>query len=208
MLAKVQRALDSVNTGLSEAVVLLEENRPRINRAMASVEHAAATVDADIAGPIAQELDEANPRSLLAEVHTAFGQLNRSLADLNVVSEKGRRMVVLNEERVNRLVVNAKEASAHLKGLAKDLRRNPWRFLHRPSSGETKELAIMDAAREFSEAAGRLDDSAAQLRALMAANDEGVAAEDPELAALREELQQTFERFREAEQALWKRLGE
>lgn len=207
VLAKVQQALDSINSGLSDAVTLLEENRPRISNTLMSMEHLASTVDGDIAVPIARELDASNPQGLLTQARESFEKLNHSLADINVISGKGRKLMVLNEERFNRLVVNAKEASDHLKSAAKDLRRNPWRLLYRPSPDETKQLAILDAAREFSEAAGRLDDSASQLRALAESRNEEVPADDPELVALRKELLDTFENFRQAEQSLWKQLG-
>ena len=207
VLAKVHQALNSLNSGLAEAVTLLEENRPHVTNTLTSIEHLTATVDTDIVGPMAHEWDETNPQGLLARIHGSFEKLNRSLADLNVVTDKSRTLVVLNEERFNRLVANVKETSDHLKSAAKDLRRNPWRLLYRPSPKETRQANILDAAREFSEAAGRLDDSAAQLQALLASQQGGVAATDSELIRLREQLLETFGRFQTAEQSLWKHLG-
>ncbi len=207
VLAKVQQALDSVNSGLSQAVALLEENRPRVSNTLTSVEHLASTLDTGIAEPIARELDVANPQGLLSQAHGSLEKLERSLADLSVVTDTGRKLVVLNEPRFNRLLANAKEASDHLKSAAKDLRRNPWRLLHRPQPEEQKQLTILDAAREFSEAAGRLDDSAAQLRALLASEDGTIATDDPELVAIRAQLLETFDKFHAAEQSLWKQLG-
>ncbi|MFH0981185.1 MAG: hypothetical protein V2A79_06580 [Planctomycetota bacterium] len=207
VLAKVQQALDSLNRGLSDAVSMLDENRPQVTNALASIEHVAATVDTGIADPIARELDAANPQGLLAQVHGFSEKLDTSLADLNVVTDKSRKLIVRNEERFNRLLANVKETSDHLKAAAKDLKRNPWRLLYRPKPGEMQQMNILDAAREFAEAAGRLDDSAAQLRALLDGQEGGVAADDPELVKLRAELLETFENFQAAEQALWKQLG-
>ncbi len=207
VLAKVQGALDALNTGLAEAAAMLQENRPRLAHSLASVEHVAATVDTDIAGPIARELDAANPQGLLTQVHGSFEKLNQSLADLNVVTEKGRKIVVLNEERFNRLLANVKETSDHLKAAAKDLRRNPWRLLYRPGPEETKQADVLDAARAFSEAAGLLDDAAVQLQALSASREGGLAADDPELVQLRTQLLETFDKFHAAEQSLWQQLG-
>jgi hypothetical protein len=205
-LAKVQAALDALNQGLAETVAMLQENRPHVTSALASVDHAAATVDTGIAGPIARELDTTNPEGLLAQVHDSFGKLNRSLADLNVVSDKGRTLIVLNEQRFDRLMANVKETSDHLKAAAKDLRRNPWRLLYRPGPEETRQADILDAARAFSEAAGLLDDSATQLQALAASRGGEVPEDDPTLAELRAKLQATFEKFQTAEQTLWKQL--
>ena len=207
VLTKVRQALDSLNSGLAEAVVLLEENRPHVTSTLTSIKHLTATMDTDIIDPMAHEWDEANPQGLLSQIHGSFEKLNRSLADLNVVTDKSRTLVVLNEESFNRLVANVKETSDHLKSAAKDLRRNPWRLLYRPSPKETGQANILDAAREFSEAAGRLDDSAAQLQTLLASHEGGVAATDPDLIRLREQLLETFGKFQAAEQSLWKQLG-
>jgi uncharacterized protein YPO0396 len=115
-------------------------------------------------------------------------------------------VVVLNEDRLNQLMLNLNETAVHLKSAGKDLRRNPWRLFYRPSLEETKQLNIFDAAREFAEAASRLDDSATQLSALMKSHDGTVPADDPDLAKIRERLKQTFEDYTRAEEALWKQL--
>ncbi|MCP4592530.1 MAG: hypothetical protein GY842_17485 [bacterium] len=207
LIGKVQRALDSVNQGLADAVAMLEENRPRVSNTLASIEHASATVDTRIADSIADELDTANSQSLLSRVHRSFGRVEQSLEDLTVITDKTRGVIVLNEVRINRLLANVKEASVHMKAAAEDLRRKPWRLLYRPEPGESREADILDAARAFSEAAGRLDDSASQLQALLAGQGDGVAVDDPELAALRAELLESFERFQTAERTLWDQLG-
>ncbi|MCK4660669.1 MAG: hypothetical protein KAV82_14200 [Phycisphaerae bacterium] len=205
-LARVQQALNFLNSGLAEAVGMLKENRPHVSNALASIEHMSSTVDTKIADPIARELESSNPQGLLAKVHGSFEKLNRSLVDLNVVTDKGRKIVVLNEGLVNRLLADLKETSVHLKSAAKDLRCNPWRLLYRPSPEAEAQLNILDSARAFSEAAGRLDDSVTQLQALLADQSGGITSDDPELVTLRKQLLETFDRFRTVEQALWKQL--
>jgi hypothetical protein len=79
-------------------------------------------------------------------------------------------------------------------------------LLYRPSLKETKELNIFDAAREFAEAASSLDDAAAQLRALTEAREEKISADDPELIEIKARLQETFERYKVAEESLWREL--
>lgn len=206
-LAKIHEALDSLNSGLAEVAAMLQENRPHVTGAMRSIERTAATLDTGIAAPIAGELDKSNPQSILGRVHTSFERVIQSLEDLNLVTDKTKRLVVLNSERFSGLIENVKEASDHLKATSKDLRRNPWRLLYRPSLEETKELNIFDAAREFAEAAGRLDDSATQLRALLESREGAVPADDADLAKIRAHLQETFEKFQAAEKSLWQQLG-
>jgi chromosome segregation ATPase len=206
LLAKVHSALDAVNHSLLEVSGVVEENRPTIRETLLAVQQTADTVEHRIAEPIASELDLANARSLLNRLHSSFEKINTSLADFEVISERAKTVVVLNEDRLNQLMLNLNETAVHLKSAGKDLRRNPWRLFYRPSLEETKQLNIFDAAREFAEAASRLDDSATQLSALMKSHDGTVPADDPDLAKIRERLKQTFEDYTRAEEALWKQL--
>ena len=191
LLAKVHAALDSANTGLGEVAEILAQERVPVHETLQSVRRTADLLEHEIAAPIAAELNLANARSLLNQV----------------VTDRARTLVVLNEDQVNRLMTNLSETAAHLKSASKDLRRNPWRLFYRPSLEETRQLNIFDAAREFAEAASRLDDSTTQLAALMKSHDGAIPADDAQLAEIRQRLQQTFEDYVRAEEALWKQLN-
>ena len=206
LLAKVHQALDAVNRTLAEVSGMVEENRPSIHEALATVRRTADTVEHGIVEPIASEVNLANTQSLLNDLHSSFEKVNAALGDLEVIGGTTRTMVVLNEDRFNQLMMNLAETATHLKGASKDLRRNPWRLFYRPSLEETRQLNIFDAAREFAEAASRLDDSATQLSALMESYGGNIPAGDPDLVEIRERLQQTFEDYTRAEEALWKQL--
>jgi ABC-type transporter Mla subunit MlaD len=208
LLAKLHAGLDTLNLGLTAATDLLEDNRPTIDETLASVQRTADTLDRRITTPIGEQLDVTAEASMLSKLHTLFDRLNGSLADLNVVTGKTKRVLVLNEERINHILANVDETSVHLKAAAKDVRRSPWRLLHKPTLKETKQLNIFDAAREFAEAAAYLDDSATQLRALMESRGGQIPADDPDLQRIRAQLEETFERFTVAEESLWKQLTE
>jgi hypothetical protein len=206
LLGKVHAGLDALNDGLRQAVSVLADNRPSIDRTIASVERTADTLDRKIAAPIAAELDDENPKALIAQIHGSFDRLNTTLGDVNVVSGKVRDVLVLNEDQLNRIFANVKETSDHLKAASKDLRQNPWRLLYKPTLAESPQLNIFDAAREFSEAAASLDDALAQLKAISEARGGRVSSDDPLLAQVRARLDATFEKFSAAESALWKQI--
>ncbi len=206
LLAKVHGTLDAVGRGLDGVVGMVEENRPGIHATLETVQRAVGTVEGEIIQPLTWELNRTNTGSLLNQLHTSFERVNHSLANIKVISEKTKTGVVLNEGRFDQLMMNLTETSVHLKGASKDLRRNPWRLFYRPSLEETKQLNIFDAAREFAEAASSLDDSATRLKALLAAADGNLAADDPKLQAIYDRLEQTFEDYTHAEEALWKQL--
>ena len=90
---------------------------------------------------------------------------------------------------------------------AKEIRRNPWRLLHRPSEKATRTEDIYDAARAFGEGAGQLNDAIARLQAVSQAKGDP-AIDAATLKKFTEGLQTSFEKFRKVEDALWQRLAQ
>lgn len=207
LLAKVHDALDKVNAGLSEILEMVQETRPHVDSIMASTSHAVQQVDQGIVGPLTEEFDRTSESSLIAQVHESMDRLNSSLASINTITSEGERTVVLNSSRVDELVRNVTEASVLLKRGIKDLYLHPWKLMTKPSAGERRELSNMDVAREFADAAARLDDAAIRLKALTEAEGTALAADDPALLQIRQDLAQSIEDYNRAEAALWKRLG-
>ncbi len=207
IIAKVHTALDSLNAGLGSAVGMLDESRQPLRDTIAHVRSTSEKLDARIAEQLARQLDPDNAASLLAKIHLGIDRMNASLADINQMTDATRQVIVLNREKVDELLGNFKETSDHLKAASKDIRRNPWRLLYRPTLEETKQLDIFDAARAFAEAATQLDDAVAELRALADMQQGQLRADDPQLLRIRSQLQQTFEKFSKAEAALWRQLN-
>ena len=104
------------------------------------------------------------------------------------------------------MIENIKQASDHLRAVAKDLRRHPWRLIHKPDAAESKEAHVFDAVREFAEASAKLDDTLGRLQALLASRPGGDSRQDPTLLAMRDKLKNSLEQFRAAEEALWSQL--
>jgi len=191
---------------LGTVVTMLDENRQPLTETITSVQASAKIIETEILAAIAQQLDVDNAASLIAKVHVGVNRLNHSLNDLNEMTSTAKEVIVLNKDKINKVVDNFKETSDHLKGASKDVRRNPWRLLYRPTLEETKQLDIFDAARAFAEAATQLDDAVIQLKALSMAQQGGVRSDDPVLLKVREQLKQTMDHFSQAESALWQQL--
>jgi len=65
------------------------------------------------------------------------------------------------------------------------------RLLNEPKPAEAKQQAIFDAARNFAEAATRIDDAASQLRALSDQHNGEIPSDSADLARLQADLKQT-----------------
>lgn len=207
-LAKIHIILDRLAEGLSEVNGMLAENRAPIAAAVASVERIAKRTDEQLMAALVEELNADNPDSLLGKIHVSMDRLAESLENVRIASAAGRDLLVLNRPAIERTINNAKEMSGQLNEASKELRAAPWRLLYRPSSKQTREMTIFEAARTFAEAATYLDDAAARLEAaqVAAARSPGGAETDQQMEAIRASVRQAFERFQKAEEFLWKHM--
>lgn len=199
LLGKIHMAIGAINDGLDTMARVLKTNEGPINNTMKSVERTAAN--------IADEMDPANLDGLMAQFKKAGSSLNASLEDINAVTGATRQVVVLNRDNLSRMLVNLKESSDHLKSGFKYVLRHPWRIFNAPKESEIRQQAIFDAARSFAEAATRVDDATAQLKALAELNNGNIPSDHPELLRIQADLRQTQQRYRKAEDELWKQLG-
>ncbi|MCH8963841.1 MAG: hypothetical protein IIB58_02685 [Planctomycetes bacterium] len=207
-LAKVHTSVDLINRSLSVVADLVEQNRSKIDNTIASAERATGKLDTGVMDVLARELElDSDPEvTLLTKVHDAFTGLNESLADLNVVTDGAKEIVVLNKDRISEVVENLTTASRHLERGIHDLELHPWKLIFEPSVGEKRELHMLNVAREFAEAAADLDDSTSRLRSLLDVHEGRMRSDDPALAKIRARLLETVRKFGEAEQALWAEL--
>jgi len=144
---------------------------------------------------------------LLAKLRETSTKILKMSKDFAVVSGQVKEMIVINRDNVDELLDNMVAVSANLKAASTDIRRNPWRLLYKPDDQELHSQNIYDAARSFSNGAEQLDQAISKMTSLAKAHPEGIAADDPTLAKVREHLEETFEKFTKAEAALWKELS-
>jgi hypothetical protein len=89
--------------------------------------------------------------------------------------------------------------SDQLKLTSIEVRSQPWRLLHQPTTKELSAQVLYDATRAFAEAASNLRAASESLQAARPGSD---------TAHLSDELRTAVERYRTAEQALLDKLIE
>jgi len=198
LLRKVHQAMDALNDGLATVRRIAAKAETPVGNTLTSLE--------ETTRQIAAQTDPAKADSLMAGLKRTTRQVNAALDDINRVTETTRDLVVLNRGNVNRMLLNFKEASDHIKTGVKYVLLHPWRLLNTPSETELKEQAIFDAARSFTEAAAHIDSASADLRALAELHGGSIPTDDPELIRIRSDLQHTREQYRKAEADLWRML--
>ncbi len=191
ILAKAHKTMNDINQMSTEA-------KPKVEKALTSVVNITAKVE---------KYTDKDVADLLVDLRKSTTKLIAIAADFKTVSATTRDIVVLNRENLDEMIANMKSVSLNLNAAAKEIRRNPWRLLAKPSEKEERTQNIYDAARAFAEGAEQLDDALVRLKALRQARPAGVKTDDPELLKIRKHLQTTFEKFRTAENSLWKEVA-
>ena len=199
LLGKVHLAMDTMNDGLTSVTGLLKSSEPKLSHTIENIEETSEN--------IARETNPEVADSLMSHFKMASSQLNEALGDINTVTSTTRQVVVLNRENINKLLLNFKEASDHIKTGVKYVLRHPWRLLNEPKPSEMKQQAIFDAARNFCEAAGQIDDATAQLKALAELHGGAIPTDDPDLIRIQADLNETREKYKKVEAELWRQLG-
>jgi len=186
LLAKVHRSMDDLNAVTADA-------RPKIKQTLTSVANAAKQVEAYTRDDVG---------AILADAKKTVAAMLQATNDLRQSAQTGKDILVLNRKNIEDTLANVKVMSLNLKAAAQEIRRNPWRLLHRPTEKELDTRNIYDTVRAFAEGAGRLDDAVARLEALCKARPEAIKPDDPDLIRIRKHLQETFKKFQAVENTL------
>lgn len=205
-LAKVHAALDTLNLGLKGVQAMIDETRPPLQQTMSHLASTAETVDTRITKPLAEQLDVGNAAGLLAKINVAADRLNTTLRNVTEVSQTVRDVAVLNRDNLNDMIANLKQTSEQVKSGIKFVLRRPWTLFNAPTGTESKQKDILDAASNFQDAAARLDNATAELRALAELHNGHIPDSDADLKRVRAAIDEAYGKFKSAEASLWKQL--
>jgi ABC-type transporter Mla subunit MlaD len=205
-IGKIHQVLDQLNSSLQTARGILDDNREPIRRTVEHVENTSRILEQQIAAKLAEQLDTSNAAGLLARIHVAIERLGHSIEDVNSITSDVRDVIALNKNNLDVMLTNLKETSDHLKAGSKEIRLNPWLLLYTPKPNEFAESQLFGAARAFSEGATRLDDAVTRLEAISRSPAGNTPENREELEKIRAQLNETFQKFNQAEQKLWEQL--
>lgn len=103
---------------------------------------------------------------------------------------------------LDQVMANVRLASGQLRLLAVEIRSQPWRVLHRPDTKELENQLLYDSSRSYATAVSDLRAASESVQALLAHAEQGRSVDPALLERLSVDLEQAFERYREAEEAL------
>ncbi len=144
-----------------------------------------------------------NAKMLTAAGERTLAEVDRLIADAGGISEAVRVFLVENRPKLTSAVTSLKRSGVEAEAAISELRRSPWRLLHKPGENELQNQDLFAAARRFAEGARDLSEAAASLEAASGEVPLGTA----EVQRLLDELRASFERFDVVEEELYRRAA-
>ncbi|MFG0257901.1 MAG: MlaD family protein [Phycisphaerales bacterium JB043] len=195
--AEVEDASKGVNTGVDEARDLLArfdqvvaENQPVIAEAITNFENAG-----DQLNSILTTFED----ETLIVINDMFEQGREGVADARESIERVDALLVEQTPEIRKTLANARLASDQLRLTLGEVRRTPWRLLHRPDKKELDFELLYDATRAYASA---VSDLRAASEALSVIDETGKAttADGQPVADLIRQLTEKFDQYNEAEE--------
>jgi hypothetical protein len=132
-------------------------------------------------------------------VNSSMADLKASMENVRNVTATARSVITGNRGKLDRMITSLKDTSENLKDASAEIRHSPWRLLYKPTAAEAGNLNLYDAARQFADGAGALDDAVTSLRdALSDPN-----ADRAQIERLMQRVDQAFGHFSQVEKKLW-----
>ena len=188
---KADEVLENLKDTSAKLAAIVQENRPDIRK---TVTHAKSVM----------EKADSSADDILSNVKAASAGLKAGVEDFKVVAANAKAIMETNRTRIATTMQNFRETSTHLKALAKDVRRAPWRLFATPDKEEVESLNLYDAARAFAATASDLDSITDTLQVMMEAKTKGFEVPEDVFEEMLKRLQETYEQYGKAEDALLK----
>ena len=162
---KAGDTLGSITRAGDEVSSILGDSKPDFRGTVANLH----TITGDVKSKLPAMLDHIDTIVVktTATIDSARGTLDdikATGANAKQITDSVRTLIGDNRGKIETMIASLKTSGDNLKGATAEIRRSPWRLLYHPGPGELDNLELYDAARQFSEGAGSLNDSALALR--------------------------------------------
>lgn len=183
ILAKADTFLDKANANIDQVQQVVAENRAKLGEILDNIRSATGKIDQ-------QTVDQVN--AAIAQGRDALGTFSEALKNVSTLVKE-------ETPSLHRTMANLRLMSDQLKLTAVEVRSQPWRLLHQPTTKEMSSQVLYDATRSYAEAASDLRGAAEALKAV---------GNQEDAAAMSEQLTAAVKKYRAAEKALMDKLIE
>ncbi len=177
--------VDAFKEGVTLARDVIQENRDNVRETIASAKRTMRDIET-----------------------TTRPNVDETLDGYQALAEQAGSYLAQYKPVLDQVMANVRLASGQLRLLAIEIRAQPWRVLHRPDTKELETQLLYDSSRAYASAVSDLRAASESLEAMLDRADTGGAVDPSQLQGLNSDLQQAFERYRDAERALLDRMIE
>jgi ABC-type transporter Mla subunit MlaD len=192
------RALDSIHDWLGPSTV-------DFHTTVSNVRDLSATLK-DKAPPLIASSQEVVDKlnDVMARAQSAVEDVKATISNAKGFTADLESVVARNQGRVDEISGTVKKAADNLEATTVEVRTSPWRLLYKPTVDEMANLNLYDAARQFADGANNLNDASIALRDSL----KDPHADPTKVQKLYDDLLDQFNKFHEAEDALFKKVKE
>lgn len=186
-VAEGRQAIRDVDATVTDIRAAVTDNRGRIDNVIKDLESLTGKLDRDSVRLLNEAL--ADGRESLRTFADAIGRIS------GVVGEQ--------TPNLRRTLSNLRLMSDQLKLTAVEVRSQPWRLLHRPTTKELESQVLYDATRSYAEAASDLRAASESLETVAAGKPSASAGD---LDSLTQRVREALSSYRQAERYLLDKL--
>lgn len=196
--ASAQARLDELRDLIDRGRAVIDDNKSRIDE---TVENARAV--SEETRELAESLNTEGRETLLSLMNEGEAAVSRASDSLNRVDQ----LFTEQTPNIRATMASARIAAAEMREATIEIRRTPWRLLFRPDTQELEHELLYESARRY---AGAVSDLRAVADALQAisAMDGASPGRDASVEELLSLLNESFEQYRDAEDAFIRELVE
>ncbi len=209
---RVDEVMDSVPQITASAQARLDELRDLIDRGRAVIDDNKGRIDETVENAravsketreLAESLNTEGRETLLSLMNEGEAAVTRASESLNRVDQ----LFTEQTPNIRATMASARIAAAEMREATIEIRRTPWRLLFRPDTQELEHELLYESARRYAGAVSDLRVVADALQAI-SAMDGASAGRDASVEELLSLLNESFEQYRDAEDAFIRELVE
>jgi ABC-type transporter Mla subunit MlaD len=204
-LASFHQTADHATAAVDQVGSVFGDTKSDIRGTMANVHQITDTARTELPGLLGRmnKLID-NATVTIDDAHAAMADIRATAANAKQLTAGARDVIIDNKAKLDGAIAGLKTTGDNLKEATAEIRRNPWRLLYKPGPGEMDNLALYDAARQFSDGANHVDDAVLALRDAL----NNPSVDKAQVKALVDRLSDAYDHFNGVEQKLWTTVKE
>ena len=206
ILASVQKSAERLDTITKQIDGILTENRDKLKGSISNdneITEELRGLIKDNRGKIGESVENIN--QMTADTRSKLKTLTDNLV---VTSNDVRALMAANRINLHDIIVNLRQTSEQFRAGSIEIRRAPWRLLHKPDQQEADTMNVFDASRNYATAVGDLRSTSTTLDSLTKLQAGGVPVDKKMLLEMLDRVRASLQKYEEAEDALWKEWAE